>query len=700
MTPARVTRALLRLFMIAVAAGAIGCSRSSDRFRPNVLLITLDTTRADRIGAYGYGSARTPVLDQLAKEGVLFERAYAPIPLTLPSHASVMTGLYPPEHGLRTNGSGSLPQERTTLSEALSRAGYQCGAFVASYVLDRKFGLDQGFHAYDDDLSGATPTQDSIHRFRDGKLVVDSALKWLAASRDRPFFCWVHLYDPHAPYDSHAAEFDHAFDDSPYDGEIAYTDRLVGRIVEFVRQRPGTVIIVAGDHGEGLGDHSELEHGYTLYDGVTRVPLIIQGVPGESHGHRVRVPVSLVDIYPTVMDLLNLPLPAPVSGRSLVEAARGRSISAKACYGMTDDPFLQNGWAPLRSLTTERWRYIRTAKPELYDLAADPLEITNLAESDPARRQELEILLADFEAGLSIGEASRVQLSDAEQRALASLGYVGGSGQPAPPDVRHLPDVKDMLPFNVLTQKASELIEQKRLDEAEALLLQVISESPPEHYPSRLALASVHEGQGRIEAAEEIYQTVLKSSPDNTSALYPLGGLYAEHGRYAEALKIFEHCLTLQPDSAQALYNLGLVRARLGQLERAQRDLEEALQLDAAFAGAWVALGNVYARQGRVQDAASAYESELAANPSSFEAHVNLAVQLVNQSRLEEARRHLEEAVRLAPENVEARFNLAICCDLQGDREAAIEHLDAVLKLKPGHAGAAAKLLSLRKPAE
>ncbi|MBL8848030.1 MAG: sulfatase-like hydrolase/transferase [Planctomycetaceae bacterium] len=684
---------------MALLAGLSGCPQApAIHPGPNILLITLDTTRADRIGAYGYASGRTPALDRLAGEGVLFEHAYAPAPLTLPSHTSMLTGLYPPEHGLRTNGAGTLPDEQTTLAELLSAAGYDAGAFVASYVLDHLFGLKQGFAVYDDDLKGSDPTQDSIHRYRDGKLVVDAVESWLAAPRTKPFFCWAHLYDPHAPYDAHAADFGEDFAQSPYDGEIAYTDRLVGRLTALAARHPQTVIVVAGDHGEGLGDHSELQHGYTVYHSTLHVPLIVYGVAGAAKGRRVAEPVSLVDLFATILETAKVPAPETTNSRSLLDAVRGEPLETRGSFAMTDDPFLQNGWSPLRGWTTEKWQYIRTAKPELYDLAADPGQLTNLAEAQPEQVRQLENELADFEAGLTIGEAAAVQLSAAEQRALASLGYLGGAGQ-APADVTGLADVKDMLPFNVRTETAMNLMEQGRMDEAETLLDEIVAASPPQHYVSRLCLGSMHEHRGRPEQAEAIYLAILKERPDNTSALYPLGGLYAEQEKFEDAHRIYEQCRLLQPDSAQPYYNLGLLFGRIGDLASAQQSLEAALQRDAAYVGAWVALGNVYARQGRVSSAIDAYETELSFNPVSVEGHVNLAVQLAGLNRLAESRTHLEEAARLAPDHPEALLNLAICCNLQGEREQAVQHLQRLLEKHPDHARAAAKLRQLESSA-
>ena len=692
------------VLIILAGAGYWWFSRTA---RPNILLITLDTTRADRIGTYGYKSARTPVLDQLAREGVLFERAYTVAPLTLPVHASLMTGLYPPEHGLRTNGYGSLSADRTTLCEILVREGYVAGAFVASFVLDKKFGLNQGFQEYNDDLIGAKPTQDAIHRYRDGSLVVDAALQWLGKPRSQPFFCWVHLYDPHAPYESRSAEFGDAFAKSPYDGEIAYTDQQVGRVLEFVKKHPQTIVIVVGDHGESLSEHHELQHGYTLYNNTQHVPLILRGVPDAVPGTRVATPVTLVDVLPTLLEMLKLPIPTGVSGRSFLQSLSGKAIASRNCYGGTDDPFLQNGWSPLRSLTTDRWKYIRTTKPELYDLQADPREMNNLAAANPERLQEFEKQLLDLEAGMVIGEATSVQLSESEKRVLSGLGYIGGAATSKPPPgtpTTVLVDVKDMLPFNEATQTAIDLLDQRKLPEAEVVLKKIVAESPPEHVSSRLYLGTVLEQQGRLKEAEAIYKAVLKQRPDDANALFHLGGLYAEQGRLAEAIKIFEHSIEVEPEAAQPHFNLGLARARLGDPESAQREFEDALVLDPLFPGVRSALGNVLARQGRIDDAIATYQDELKVNPKNIEAHANLATQLSGQQRLAEARPHFAEAARLAPQSAEAHFNLGVCLGLLGEPEAALTPFKEAIRLRPEQSGMRTSLgnmfLKLKRTAE
>lgn len=663
---------------------------------PNVLLITLDTTRADRIGAYGYERARTPVLDRFARDGVLFEHAVSPAPLTLPVHASLFTGLYPTEHGLRTNGTGSLPKTMTTLGEILSAEGYDTAAFVASFVLDSKFGLARGFQKYDDDLSGAAPTQDTIHRFRDGALVVDAALEWLSNDRSAPFFCWVHLYDPHAPYDPRVDEFGDDFLDSPYDGEIAYTDRQVGRLLEFLKQHPETIVIIVGDHGESLGDHFELQHGYTLYSATQHVPLMFRGVPETSPGTRVGGMASLVDMLPTITEMLGLSSPENISGESFLASLRGGDAPARDVYGATDDPYLQSGWSPLRSLTADGWRYIRTSKPELYDLATDPQELHNLAAENPQKLEAMENQLADLESTLLLGEADAVQLSDAEQRALASLGYAAGSDDVIDVTENNLPDVKDMLPFNMRTQAAIDLMEDGNVDEAVSQLRDIVAASPPEHVSSRLYLASALQRQEKYDEAESIYNAVLARRPDDESALFQLGAMYAERGDFPKAIEMFQKSLDIEPEATEPLFNLGLAYDRMGDREQAIKRFERVIQLDAAFPGVWSALGNLRARSGQTAEAITAYEYELRLNPASVEAHVNLAAQLAGQQKLEAAVTHLEQALELEPQHPQALFNLGAAFEMQGNITAAVEQFERLLTLYPDHAPAKARLERLQ----
>ena len=380
----------------------------------NVLVVTLDTTRADRIGAYGSRTAETPHLDALARQGTLFRQAYAHAPLTLPSHTSLMTGLLPTRHGVRDNGTFVVPRGLALLSERFSDAGYHTAAFVSAFVLDRRFGLSRGFDTYDDEVAaedvanGSDPGDRSVR----AEETVRRALAWLGTTDGRPRFLWVHLFDPHAPYDP-PQPFASRHRDQAYDGEIAYMDAHFGRLVSAIkeiRQPGGWLTVVAGDHGEGLGDHEEMTHGYFVYGNTLRVPLIM-ALPGHVPTARtIDGIVRLVDVAPTILDLSGLPALKDVDGRSLTRLMAGRDgADSGPAYMESFHPRIWWGARELLALRTSRWLFIDAPRPELYDVAADPGERTNLAASRPQELEWLGSLLREYvRAGSPIREQGRL----------------------------------------------------------------------------------------------------------------------------------------------------------------------------------------------------------------------------------------------------------------------------------------------------
>src|SRR5690242_20508588 len=402
--------AFATLVLAGIVAGLVSCHGSSRGRPPSVLLITLDTTRADRLGCYGYADALTPHLDALATSGTRFDAAYTPSPMTLPAHATLLTGREPPEHGVRVNGRQRLPDGVATVAEALRGRGYRTGAFVAAYVLARRFGLDRGFETYDDDLSAArTQTvHEPLSVYRPGDVVAGAALAWLeSVMRDpAPFFVWVHFYDPHYPHYANASLAGTRFAGvASYDAEVAFMDQQVGRVLEFL-ERSGrardTVVIAVGDHGEGLGEHGDQEHGYLLNEEVLHVPLVLRW-PGETRaGTSSDVVVTSADVAPTILDAAGIAPPALLRGRSLRSVTKGEPVRPVSAYAETDLPLWTFGWSPLRSLTTERWKYVRTARPELYDRATDRRERHDLAAARPdvvaTLDAELTAVESDFRA--------------------------------------------------------------------------------------------------------------------------------------------------------------------------------------------------------------------------------------------------------------------------------------------------------------
>src|SRR5262249_44315107 len=422
--------------------------------RPNILLVTLDTTRADHLGCYGYAPARTPVLDALARGGVLFAQATAVAPLTQPAHSSIMTGMYPTHHGVHVNGNAALAQEQETLAEALSAKGWKTAAFVGAFVLDGRWGLNQGFGLYDDrfelekykqlDLAGVRRPADKV---------VDAALAWLEKERPRPFFAWVHLYDAHSPYEPpepFRSEFGARGPAGLYDGGIAFVDQQLGRLFGWLRVQgldKTTAVVVIGDHGEGLGDHGEGTHGYFAYDYALHVPFIVSAPLPRLPGVRVEGQVGAGDVFPTVLGLAGLHAPAAVHGRSLVPSMlHPRADEEAYAYGESLTASLQFGWGSLQTLRGRGYKLIKAPRPELYDLARDPAEATNVFEQRPQIARDLMRRLDGLveETGRGAPAPAAADLDKETAERLAALGYIGTpvAAKPADP-TQPLADPKD-----------------------------------------------------------------------------------------------------------------------------------------------------------------------------------------------------------------------------------------------------------------
>lgn len=552
--------------------------------RPNVLLVTLDTTRADRIGPWNTQPNLTPHLDELAAAGIVFERAYAPVPLTLPSHASLMTGLYPPEHGLRVNsGLHRLSDGVPVLAEVLRQRGYRTGAFVGSFVLDRRFGLDRGFDVYDDRMEeahGPTPGDAHGHKMRIGERVVDAALNWLHGSRRKPFFCWVHLFDPHTPYSHREQIFGDRFQERPYDAGIAYVDLQVRRLWDDLRARrldQETLIIVVGDHGESLGEHGERTHGFTLYNATVHVPLIIRRPGPPAAVRRVSTPVSIVDLYPTLIEELAPETKIACSGRSLLPACTGGALPAIPLYAESNHPFEEAGAAPLRGLITERWKYVRSPRPELYDLAHDPQEEQNLATDRREDLAWLESQLKDLESSFRVGEAAPMVATPHELRTLASLGYAGGGATPSI-EASRWPDVKDMLPHYNLYTDALPLLSQGDFAAAAAILHRV-TEAAPTFFQAWFNLGVCREQLKDLSSAESAYRRAVEIDA-NATALAALGNVLLAQRDPMHALPHLEEAVRRQPELPRARFLLGAAYEMLGRIDEARNELTECLALD------------------------------------------------------------------------------------------------------------------------
>lgn len=647
--------------------------------------MTIDTVRRDHVGAYGDTQAATPALDRLAREGLRFDAATANAPLTLVSHSSLLSGLLPPNHGLRNNGAGAFPADRETLATVLSAAGYRTGAFVAAFVLDRRFGLDRGFDTYDDEIErevGARPTLEAERR---GDQVMDRALAWLARKNSdpedekRPFFLWIHLYDPHAPYDP-PAPFRERFPADPYRGEIAFADAQVGRLLGDLDRRGlagSTLVAVAADHGEGLGEHGEATHGMLIYESTLAVPLLLRG-PGLA-ARAVAAPVGLCDLGPTLAGLLGHPFSPPASGRTLdgrdlSEPLRlGKEPARGEVYAETRYPEIF-GWSPLSMLRRRDAKYISAPKPELYDLASDPGERRNLLGTRPAVGAQgpgagFAARLAQIEAGAVKPAAPPV---DAETAArLASLGYVaGGSGTaPAGPGYDR-PDPKDRIGLFQRFEAAA--LALRSGDAPRAISeLRALAAADPGNAIFRSRLAQAVRESGRPADAIPLLREAALAAPADPDVWYDLAVALQGVGRAAEARTAIERAIQLDEARPDPHNTLGLLLLGEGRGEEARREFERATTIDPRNSVALNNLGNALRSLGRPGEAEAAYRRAIDAAPRYADPLNGLGALLVEANRPREAIDCFDRARRLAPGNLETLINRGIALELAGDRAAA-----------------------------
>jgi arylsulfatase A-like enzyme len=563
----------------------------------NVLLITIDTLRADRVGAYGYAAARTPTLDDLARAGVRFDAAYAAAPITLTSHASLLTGRYPPGHAARHNGM-RVDSRTPTIAETLAQHGFATAAFIAAFPLDRRFGLSKGFQTYNDRMPRGEDGRPANER--PGRLVVDEAIDWLVHHSHQRFFLWVHLFEPHAPYGNPADPNEAQRPVSVrYDDEIAEADRQAGRLIGALGDaRRDTLIIAAADHGEAFGEHGEISHSVFTYDTTLRVPLLAAG-PGVPAGLTVREIASLVDIAPTIAARTGLAR-FDADGIDLSPALTAGSLPARTLYAESFAPLLDFGWSPLRSVRDKRWKYIAAPKPELYDLQNDPGETHNVVATEGTRASEL---ARRTDAISSATLAANPASLDREARVQA-LGYAAGSSAPAdradPKDRRelaaHLAEVTSGELHGPALERALRQILKEDPDNPQAHVrlgymlvaggkcrdaVTHFRAAIDEHLPSvdaHLGLAGCAMAAGQRDVAERTLRGAERVEPDNPVVLANLGIAISDGGHPADGLSFLHRALSIDPDLHQARFALAIAYARLGRRAEAAREAEELLR--------------------------------------------------------------------------------------------------------------------------
>jgi len=650
--PRRSRRLLLAALGVAGAL-ALWSARSSSKpaapdGKPNVIVVTIDTLRVDRLGCYGYAAAQTPTIDALARTGVRFTQAYTPVPITLPAHSALFTGSFPMATGMHDFSGNKLPGSSVTLAKVLREQGYTTAGFIGAAVLDSRFGLNQGFETYFDYFDYSRLDETSLDLIeRRGDVVVDEALSWLKRPPRRPFFLWLHLYDPHFPY-TPPEPYASRFRTHPYDGEIAFADAQLGRLIAALKDQriyDPSLIVLAGDHGEGLGEHGEKTHGFFIYNSTLHVPLIFK-VPGAAP-RIVEDEVSLVDVMPTVLQALKAPVPSAVQGRSLLSQIGGRPAAApSSLYAETFLPLLHFRWNQLRSLQSRGMKYIDAPAPEIYNTRADPRELKNLYASRQALGHEMRDRLNGLVRRLTpaAGAAgAESELTDpALLERLKSLGYVAVSaGTFTEAGGKPLPDPKDRIQVYELVSEA-------------------LADSQHGRYQESLA---------KLQQAEKIETASLTIN-------YLVALNYFRLRDYRRSVERLQATLRIHPKFALAAYYLGLAQVQVNDLDGAVISFEHAFDLDATNFNAAFNLGAAYLKQGRTEDALQKFQRSVEINPNYAPGQAALGEIYLYLKRPEDAARALERAVELAPRMAKAHQNLARAYEALGRPADARREMD------------------------
>ncbi|HQQ75803.1 MAG TPA: sulfatase-like hydrolase/transferase [Thermoanaerobaculia bacterium] len=694
--------------LAAVAAGVIASATLAFLFlrgsRPtahraaasNVILITLDTFRSDRLSCYGSRIVDTPNIDAFAAEGVRFTNAASTVPLTLPAHASIMTGLYPPGHGVRENVGTVLDGRIPTLAELLGKSGWTTGGFVSAFVLDHRWGIGRGFDRYFDDfdlggLGTANVANVGLVR-RDGADTVAAALNWLdKRPAGRPFFLWLHLFDPHDPYVP-KEPFKSRYPGRPYDAVVAYTDSLVGDFRRALDERhllKDSLVILTSDHGEGLGDHGETFHGFLVYDTTIHAALIVRPPGGVRGGRVVDRTVSHVDLLPTILDLVGLKAPENVHGRSLAPLVAGRDVPwDRPVYSESLYPLLHYGWAPLRALRAGRFKLIDVPRPELYDVAQDPTEEQNLHSVDPNRARELTADLGRLRHRIESGKLPAGNAPEIDQRAVArlrSLGYLAGGGGVAvgKESERVRADPKDRLQLHQKIVDAQSRISHREYDAAGRLLEQVLAEDA-EIVDAHQMLGQIAAERRRPRDAIRHFKRALELNPMHEQSLFDLAAEYADLGRWDEALAGFRRVLELKGADARASLAIADVYVRLKRFDEAADVLDKASQSGESAPFFANKMGEVRVEQGRDDEAVPQFERAVALDDGFALPHFNLGFLREKRGEGRLAAEQYARALELEPAFFRAQFNLGRLHAAMGDVERARQSWEAFLRSNPG----------------
>ena len=621
---------------------------------PNVVVITIDTLRPDHLGCYGYKQIHTPNIDALAADGYRFERAYTPVPVTLPSHTVIFTGTYPLLSGMHDFSGNKLNASQPTLASVLKENGYATGAVVAAAVLDSRFGLNHGFDFYYDHFDFNRLDESNLDEMeRPGNIVADTALDWLSKNSSKKFFLWMHLYDPHYPY-APPAPYSEEYKDHPYDGEIAFADAQVGRLIAFLKSKSlykNTIIVLTGDHGESLGEHGEKTHGFFIYNATLHVPTIVH-LPGAQADKPVAEMISTADLMPTVLRAVKIDVPPQVQGRNLLPLLTKRQDEPpRALYAESFLPRLHFNWSELRSAETDNYHFIDAPKPELYDLTKDPGETHNLFSDKKAVAEEMRAkltgLIRDYSAGQELAEKTGLDPELMER--LKSLGYAGFSGGSVPTITdRNLPDPKDRIDVYELVSDAMSDSQHGNYPPSIEKLNAALKMDPncvPVHYLQGLNYYRV----GQFPGAVNEFQTVLKMSPDYALAAFHLALSYARSSQPEDAIAMFKRTLELDKTNFSAAYDLGLLYAQKNMAPEAAAAFRQSVTVNDSYAPGHRALGELLLSEGQVDEALTELRKAADLVPQDPSVHVALAKALVAKGLNGEAEQEMQKAQQAQP---------------------------------------------------
>jgi len=728
---------LLVLLLVAAIVIIAGCAwfYFNNRTRAcNVILISIDTCRADHLSCYGYPKPTTPNLDLLAKEASLYTNAYTTIPLTLPAHSSILTGTYPPFHGVHDNLNQRLSLSNVTLPEILKEYNFFTGGIVSTAVLDKKFGISQGFDSYNDQFVNAVGPAGSFERH--GNEATDFAIQFIEQRKDNPFFLFLHYYDPHTDYNP-PAPFDGMFPDDPYSGEIAFTDHCISLFIDTLKKHKlydSALIIVLGDHGEGLSEHGETEHGYFLYQNTMRIPLIVK-FPHQAKPRIINNIVSHVDVMPTILSNLNIPIPAHMQGRDLSAVAPDSDDPTKEhhifCEALTPTKY---GCNPLLGLISEKWKYIDTTNPELYNVQKDPLESENLLNIETSRARLMRAMLQELTLQItqSAKTDNQVALDKESRKRLESLGYVGGNSLDTTLSMDpKKPNPKERIAFHEYVQKFTHLTYWKRFDEALEVCKKMETQwsampdsylhsgtvfyemadyekaitylsrylemaSQQEHqFPkgpafdpdnpvtkARNLLGSSYFNLKQFDKALDQYLTLIKIKDDVPDFYNGLAAVYFKLDKFDLAIENWQTSINLDPTAPEVYNNLATAYYKIDNYDKAIECWTQALDLRPDWQEVSDNLKKITAKN-QARNAVNQYMTSLKQNPDDIDAHNNLAHIYYQQGETDKAIEHWKESARLKPDDSSVHNLLATAFYKQGNIKDAVSHWTVALEIKP-----------------